>query len=54
MRFPGVPELLVILAIVILIFGAGRFSSIARDLGAGIREFRKAKKGGSEETKKVS
>ena len=58
MRFPGVPELLVILAIVILIFGAGRFSSIARNFGAGIREFRKAKNGdtsdGSEETKKLS
>ena len=47
MRFPGVPELLIILAIVICVFGAGRISSIMRDLGAGVREFRRAKNGES-------
>jgi len=33
--------LLVILLIVILLFGAGRISKIAGELGRGIREFRK-------------
>ena len=57
MRFPGVPELLIILAIVICIFGAGRISSIMGDLGAGVREFKKAKNGESsavQGTKKLS
>ena len=57
MRFPGVPELLIILAIVICIFGAGRISSIMRDLGAGVREFKKAKNDESsapQGTKKLS
>ncbi len=37
----GVPELLIILVIVILIFGAGRVTDIMGALGRGIREFRK-------------
>ena len=36
----GVPELLIILAIVILVFGAGRISKIAAELGSGIRSLR--------------
>jgi sec-independent protein translocase protein TatA len=57
MRFPGVPELLIILAIIIMVFGAGKITSIARDLGSGIREFKKAKNGDSDcpdRTKKTS
>ena len=54
----GAPELLILLAIVLLIFGAGKMPSIARDLGRSITEFRKASKGGEtdadkEETKKA-
>ena len=41
----GAPELLIVLAIVLLIFGAGKLPSIARDLGRSISEFRKASKG---------
>lgn len=36
----GVPELLIILFIVMLLFGAGRVAGIGRDLGRGIRELR--------------
>jgi len=36
----GAPELLIILAIVALIFGASRFTALGRSLGQGIREFR--------------
>ncbi len=36
----GVPELLIILVIVILLFGPGRIGKIAGELGKGIRNFR--------------
>ncbi len=38
----GVPELLIILVIVLVIFGAGRLTEIMGAMGKGIREFRKA------------
>lgn len=38
----GFPELVVILLIVLLIFGAGRLPEIARSLGKAIQEFKKA------------
>jgi sec-independent protein translocase protein TatA len=37
----GPSELLIILLIVVLLFGAGRISKIAGELGQAIREFRK-------------
>jgi sec-independent protein translocase protein TatA len=40
----GAPELLIILAVVILIFGIGRISGLGRELGSSIKEFRKAVK----------
>jgi sec-independent protein translocase protein TatA len=36
----GLPELLIILAIVILIFGASRLAGLGRGLGQAIRGFR--------------
>lgn len=36
----GVPELLIILAIVIVLFGASRLAGIGKALGTGIRDFR--------------
>lgn len=38
----GIPELLVILAIVLLIFGPKRLKNIGSDLGSAIKGFRKA------------
>jgi sec-independent protein translocase protein TatA len=38
----GVPELLIILVIVLLLFGASRISGLASALGGSIREFKKA------------
>ena len=46
----GIPELLIILAIIILIFGANRLPEIGRGIGKGIRNFRDATK--SEESEK--
>ena len=40
----GMPELLVILGIAVLVFGAGRIPEIAKSLGKGIKEFKKAGK----------
>jgi len=37
----GAPELLIVLGIIILLFGVGRISKIAGELGSGIRSFKK-------------
>lgn len=42
-------ELLVVLVIVLLLFGVGRISKIAKELGSGIRSFREGLKGDQEE-----
>ena len=44
----GVPELIIILAIVILIFGANRLPEIGRGIGRGIRNFKDATKDGAQ------
>ncbi len=44
----GVPELLIILAIVLLIFGYSRLPQLGKGLGQGIRNFRQGLRGGSE------
>lgn len=43
----GIPELLVILFIIILIFGASRLPEIGRGLGKGIRNFKEATRNGA-------
>lgn len=45
----GAPELLIILAIVVVLFGATRIGDIGKGLGRGIREFRREIKDGQEE-----
>ena len=42
----GIPELIVILFIIVLIFGASRLPEIGRGLGKGIRNFKDATRGG--------
>ena len=41
----GLPELLIILLIVIIIFGAGKLPQLGRGLGDGIRNFKDSIKG---------
>ena len=43
----GFPELLVVLVIVILIFGANRLPELGRGIGKGIKNFKDATKDGS-------
>ncbi len=45
----GTPELLIVLAVVVLLFGVGRVSRIGGEMGSAIREFRKGLKGDEEE-----
>jgi sec-independent protein translocase protein TatA len=53
----GVPELLIILVILILIFGARRLPEAGRALGQGMREFKDSvtgKPGGEDEARELS
>lgn len=45
----GLPELLIILAIVILIFGANKLPELGRGIGKGIRNFKDATKEGTQD-----
>jgi sec-independent protein translocase protein TatA len=45
----GLPEMLVILVIVILIFGANRLPEIGRGIGKGIKNFKEATREGEKE-----
>ncbi len=45
----GMPELIIIFLIVLLIFGGKKIPEVARGIGKGIREFRKAKEGVEDE-----
>jgi sec-independent protein translocase protein TatA len=47
----GIPELIVILVIVVLIFGTSRIPELGRGLGEGIKNFRKSVKGEEEQKK---
>jgi sec-independent protein translocase protein TatA len=46
----GLPELVIILVIVLLIFGTGRITRVFGEMGKGIREFRSGLKEGEEDT----
>ncbi len=45
----GWPELLLILAVVLLVFGVGRISKVGSELGKGISAFRQGVKEGSDD-----
>ncbi|MFN3407733.1 MAG: twin-arginine translocase TatA/TatE family subunit [Limisphaerales bacterium] len=42
LAFLGWPEIVAILAVVLLLFGAKKLPELARGLGSGIKEFKKA------------
>jgi sec-independent protein translocase protein TatA len=45
---PGGPELIIILVIILILFGVGRISKVGKELGTGIKEFRKGLQGEDE------
>ncbi len=47
----GIPELIIIFLIVIVVFGAGKVPKIAKDIGSGIKEFKKAISGEDDDKK---
>ncbi len=47
----GLPELLIILVIILLLFGPGRLGKLAGELGKGIRSFRDGLQGDKEPEK---
>ncbi len=46
----GWPEILLILVIVLIVFGAGKLPQIGGAIGKGIHEFRKAQRGDDEDS----
>lgn len=46
----GLPEILIVLAIVILLFGVGRISKLGSEVGKGLKNFKDGLKGDNEES----
>jgi sec-independent protein translocase protein TatA len=43
---PGLPELLIVVAVVVMLFGAKRLPELARSMGRSISEFKKGRQEG--------
>ena len=54
MGMPSMPELLIVLAIVVLLFGAKKIPDLAKGMGKGIKDFKKAIKEDDEDTKEIA
>jgi sec-independent protein translocase protein TatA len=50
----GTPELIIILAIILLLFGGSKLPQLSRSIGTSIKELRKGVSDGSKEEKKTS
>jgi sec-independent protein translocase protein TatA len=50
----GTPELLIILAIILLLFGGSKLPQLSRSIGTSIKELRKGVSDGAKEEKKTS
>ncbi|HMM36225.1 MAG TPA: twin-arginine translocase TatA/TatE family subunit [Thermoanaerobaculia bacterium] len=48
----GLPELLVLLFIVVLLFGVGKLPQLGKGIGEGIRNFKQAVKDGGQDSDK--
>ncbi len=48
----GMPEMVVIFLIIFVLFGANKIPTLAKDLGKGINEFKKAMNGEEEKVEK--
>jgi sec-independent protein translocase protein TatA len=47
----GIPELIIVFAIILLFFGVGRITKVAGELGSGIRAFKDGFKGNNTDEK---
>jgi sec-independent protein translocase protein TatA len=54
MGMPSMPELLIVLAIVVLLFGAKKIPDLAKGMGKGIKDFKKAIKEDDDEPKEIA
>ncbi len=52
MGMPGIWELVIIFLIILIVFGAGKIPRLAKDIGSGIKEFKKAVSGEDEKNDK--
>ncbi len=50
----GAPEIILIIAVILLLFGAKKIPELMRGLGSGIKEFKQAAGTESEEEKKAN
>ncbi len=48
----GFTEVLIIIIVLLLIFGAGKIPKIMKDLGSGVKEFKKGMKDDADDEKK--
>jgi sec-independent protein translocase protein TatA len=48
----GIPELLILLFIVVLLFGVGKLPQLGKGIGEGIRNFKQAVKDGGQDSEK--
>lgn len=48
----GMPEMLLVLAILLLLFGGSKLPALAKGLGQSVKEFKKAAKEGDEDDEK--
>ncbi len=54
MGMPSMPELLIVLAIIVLLFGSKKIPDLAKGMGKGIKDFKKAMKEDDEEPKEIA
>jgi len=54
MGMPSMPELLIVLAIVVLLFGAKKIPDLAKGMGKGIKDFKKAIKEDEPDAKEIA
>jgi sec-independent protein translocase protein TatA len=50
----GLPELLLILAIVVILFGSTKIPQLGKGLGEGIRNFKKGLRSAEDETQQIA
>ena len=50
---PGMPEILLVLAVILIFFGAKKLPELAKGMGQGIKEFKKATRDATDEMERA-